>query len=231
LLINKKNIDLEIFKCYYYYSKGGYKMEKGKNNTVMLAIIGIATLLIAVVGATFAYFSAVVNNSETSKTVSIKSASIVTDFTSRNVITATDIYPRAEVWGSKQFTISTYAATGYSADYTVNLVVDALDGGKSAFTAGQLVYTLEVDAANTTTDNGTTITPKTDATVTGAKLPVTGTLAIGNGTLAGAGTDVQVKHSYILKVYFPDTGVPQNNEQGKQFKAHLEVVGGTITTP
>lgn len=42
-------------------------MSEGKNNTVMLTIIGIATLLIAVVGATFAYFSATLTGTDSEK--------------------------------------------------------------------------------------------------------------------------------------------------------------------
>ena len=36
--------------------------EKGRNNTAMLTVIAIATLLVAVVGATFAYFSTAQSN-------------------------------------------------------------------------------------------------------------------------------------------------------------------------
>ena len=43
--------------------------EKGKNNTALLTVIAIATLLVAVVGATFAYFSTGISNDNQKVTV------------------------------------------------------------------------------------------------------------------------------------------------------------------
>ena len=40
-------------------------MERGNGNTVLLTVIGVATLLVALVGATFAYFTATVTDSST----------------------------------------------------------------------------------------------------------------------------------------------------------------------
>lgn len=219
-------------------------MKEGKSNTVMLTIIGIATLLIAVVGATFAYFSAVLTGNETSKSVSIKSATIGTVYDGGNVITAANIYPKnSYVWGEKDFTIKTTASVGSSVNYTVNLIVtesgtcsnaayddsasctaaSAVWTAGSSFTAGSLKYTVEVDTANTTSGNGTTMTA-----ITTTDLPVAlGTHALGTGTLAGAGAS-EVKHAYKLKIYFPETGTDQNSEQGKLFKAHLEVIGANL---
>ena len=44
-------------------------MKEGNNNTVLLTVIGIATLLVAVVGATFAYFSAQLSGTENQSTM------------------------------------------------------------------------------------------------------------------------------------------------------------------
>ena len=37
-------------------------MNNGKGNMILLTVIAVATLLVAVVGATFAYFGATMNN-------------------------------------------------------------------------------------------------------------------------------------------------------------------------
>lgn len=202
-------------------------MREGKNNTVMLTIIGIATLLVAVVGATFAYFSAILTGNETTTTVTINSASVVSEFDGGAAITASNIYPKAEAWGEKAFTIKTTASTGQNINYAVKLIIDANDDPLQSFTLGQLKYTLEVDADNTTAGNGTTMAAVTDQT----NLPVEvgSSNEIGTGTLTGAGTSTEIKHSYKLKIYFPDTGADQNEQQGRQFKAHLQVVGANIT--
>ena len=44
-------------------------MERGNGNTVLLTVIGVATLLVALVGATFAYFTASVTNEASPVTV------------------------------------------------------------------------------------------------------------------------------------------------------------------
>lgn len=46
----------------------------GKNNTILLTVIAIATLLVVVTGATFAYFAAVVKGNDTASSISIKAS-------------------------------------------------------------------------------------------------------------------------------------------------------------
>ena len=43
--------------------------DNSKTNTLLLTVIGVATLLVAVIGATFAYFTAQVGGGESSTTV------------------------------------------------------------------------------------------------------------------------------------------------------------------
>ena len=40
-------------------------MNENKSNTLLLTVIGVATLLVAVVGASFAYFTAQLSGTET----------------------------------------------------------------------------------------------------------------------------------------------------------------------
>ena len=59
----------------FNYSKGGYKrMEKGRRDTVLLTVIAIATLLVAIVGATFAFFTAQLNGNNRTSTITIQSS-------------------------------------------------------------------------------------------------------------------------------------------------------------
>ena len=56
-------------------------MKDNKGTTVLLTVIGIATLLVAVVGATFAYFSATVKETytdEDGKDVVVQAATVGT---------------------------------------------------------------------------------------------------------------------------------------------------------
>ena len=43
--------------------------DNSKTNTLLLTVIGVATLLVAVIGSTFAYFTAQVSGSEKTSTV------------------------------------------------------------------------------------------------------------------------------------------------------------------
>ena len=54
-------------------------MESNKQNTALLIVIAVATLLVAVVGATFAYFTAV-NNQGSTATVTTTAGSMKIDF-------------------------------------------------------------------------------------------------------------------------------------------------------
>ena len=53
-------------------------MENKKGTTVLLTVIGIATLLVAVVGATFAYFTASVTETNETTNVTVTSATLGT---------------------------------------------------------------------------------------------------------------------------------------------------------
>lgn len=50
--------------------------NKNKSNTLLLTVIAVATLLVAVIGATFAYFTAAIANAESSSTVIVNSANL-----------------------------------------------------------------------------------------------------------------------------------------------------------
>lgn len=70
-----------------------------KKNTILLTVIAIATLLVAVVGATFAYFTAQVTTTNNGQnTTDVKTAALASatmDMGSK--VTANDVYPGAKV--------------------------------------------------------------------------------------------------------------------------------------
>ena len=199
-------------------------MSEGKNNTVMLTIIGIATLLIAVVGATFAYFSAQVSGLDDQQEDVIKSATVGTTFNGGNEVTAANIYPKAEAWGTKKFSITSNSSTGVTTSYNISLVIDANDKAdgvtpNKTFESGALSYTLtgkEKDAS----------TPGTVASSNGEK--AINELSAGKSILLGTAiingnAGKTVTQEYTLNFFFKDTGGDQNANQGAQFKAHIVI--------
>ena len=199
-------------------------MSEGKNNTVMLTIIGIATLLIAVVGATFAYFSAQVSGLEGQKEDVIKSATVGTTFIGGAEVTAANIYPKEEAWGTKVFSITSNSSTGVTTSYNISLVIDANDKAdgvtpNKTFESGALSYTLtgkEKDAS----------TPGTVASSNGEKaideLSAGKSILLGTATING-NAGKTVTQEYTLNFFFKDTGGDQNANQGAQFKGHIEI--------
>lgn len=202
-------------------------MSEGKNNTVMLTIIGIATLLIAVVGATFAYFSATLTGTNSEKEYTVRSATVGTEFNSGNQIAAAGIYPKAEAWGTKTFSIKTTATKGVSTKYKITLVIDDNDttadatisdgaGHVKRFQANALSYTLTATEANAAT-KGTMPT----ATETQIAYP-SKDIVFGEATIYG--NDAQeVTQTYTLSMFFKDTNEDQNANQGAQFKGHIAI--------
>lgn len=202
-------------------------MSEGKNNTVMLTIIGIATLLIAVVGATFAYFSATLTGISDEKEYTVRSATVGTQFNGGADITATGIYPKEEAWGTKTFSIKTTSTKGVSTKYRISLVIDDNDttadetisdgaGHIKRFQANALSYTLTAIEANAATE-GTMPT----ATETQIADP-SDDIVFGEATIYGNDA-VEVTQTYTLSMFFKDTGTDQNANQGAQFKGHIAI--------
>ena len=202
-------------------------MSEGKNNTVMLTIIGIATLLIAVVGATFAYFSATLTGTNNEKEYTVRSATVGTEFNGGVDITATGIYPKEEAWGTKTFSIKTTSTKGLSTKYRISLVIDDNDttadttisdgaGHVKRFQANALSYTLTAIEANAATKG--TMPTATETKIADPSKDI----VFGEATIYGNDA-VEVTQTYTLSMFFKDTGTDQNANQGAQFKAHIEI--------
>ena len=202
-------------------------MSEGKNNTVMLTIIGIATLLIAVVGATFAYFSATLTGTNNEKEYTVRSATVGTEFNGGADITATGIYPKEEAWGTKTFSIKTTSTKGVSTKYRISLVIDDNDttadttisdgaGHVKRFQANALSYTLTAIEANAATKG--TMPTATETQIADPSKDI----VFGEATIYGNDA-VEVTQTYTLSMFFKDTGTDQNANQGAQFKAHIAI--------
>ena len=110
-----------------------------KKNMVLLTVIAVATLLVAVVGATFAYFTATVQDTrgtesgegKTSVTAgSVASTTIVSNpETSIGKFTANDVYPgHREVAGMK-VSVSNSGEQEITTNTKVNIVYDVTNNG------------------------------------------------------------------------------------------------------
>lgn len=173
----------------------------GKSSTILLTVIGIATLLVVVVGATFAYFAAQISGNDTSTSVLITASSQGTtiQFTGGEENNLSGIYPRTDAWLIKDVTIQNTAVSGSTstATYTFGLEVT-----ENSYTLGDLQYTFVIKSAPTATSTKET-TDKTN---------LVNNTDIGHGTVNLVATNTI---TYTFNLYYVNkTDVNQNPGSG-----------------
>lgn len=204
----------------------------GKNNTILLTVIAIATLLVVVTGATFAYFAAVVRGNENASSISITAASEGTKvaFSGGETVNLTNIYPKGTApgseWITKNVTLSSSktdstgtskytftmsgAANGF--DFTDDEGNEVKDGTKNI----KFTFTRDATAKNSEGELTEVTTPTETATPT--------SVVDSAGTIIGSGI---VKNNfantvtYVLKVYYDNASYNQNNGAQREFSFHI----------
>ena len=89
---------------------GDNSMEEFKGQTIFLSVIGVATLLVAIIGATFAWFNISASKEEESKNIVVTTASLSSIvFEDGSSIDAKDIFPGTDK--TKTFMIAQTDAT------------------------------------------------------------------------------------------------------------------------
>ena len=225
-------------------------MEKGNGNTVLLTVIGVATLLVALVGATFAYFTAAVSNNQ-AQSISVTTATPV-----GLVYVGTELVLDNAIPGQsaeeKTFTVTNPGASSdmpstTAQEYDLDIIIDsngftyttteaAIAAGKS--TTPQLVVT--VTAASTTAgDNAKSNTPvlKIDDDDTDGVVTVTDNTYVADftdgttkakatssfGLVASQRIEIGEVQTYTINLDFEELDIAQDNNQTKSFNAHIEI--------
>lgn len=183
-------------------------MENQRGQSIFLSVVGVATLLVAIVGATFAYFSITVQGNETASSINVQTAiagNVI--FTDGDNISITEIYPG---WSAtKHFTVKneTVGATGEISygiflNVTTNTITDEA--------LGAFKYTL----SGTSSNSGDVIS-LTDQVVP----DINGENELSDqGSLNGVDT-----HTYTFVIELEETSSDQNAAQGKAFSGVLQV--------
>lgn len=194
-------------------------MNEGKGNNILLVIVAIATLLVAVIGATFAYFTAIVAGEETKETLRINSGTIGTEFAGGAAISVLAAAPQDDPLGEKIFTLTGITKTDALITYKLGLVVS-----KNTFMPGALKYKL---SHHEDSDDTERMAPEIELT----DIPVGGVENLGQGTFQGPiPVEEPIVHKYVLGIYFPETGTNQNENQEKELNAHVKIDDPTTTT-
>lgn len=186
------------------------KEERSKNGLVLL-ILGVATVLVALIGATFAYFTSVINavNGNQSVTVNTTTVEGVT-YTASETLALIDAIPGD--YAEATFTISNPNASAL-VEYGLKFVPDVND---FEVTDGdnQLVVTI----------SGGQIVGNKTLDYTDGENSVEQTI-VDKVSLAAKATD-----EYTVRVDFFETQSNQNTNQSKNFAGHIEVTESIITS-
>ena len=178
--------------------------EERKNNKVVLLILGVATVLVALVGATFAYFTATVN-AEKTQSVTVTTAKIEgVIYTASDPISLLNVIPGASAHAT--FTIKNPNASA-TALYSMDLITDA---------------------NNFVTDDGEN---QLIVTVTGGKITGSKTFDMTDGsntaprnivTKVQLGAGLTDEYTINIEfVNFPDKA--QDTNQDKTYVGHIDV--------
>lgn len=222
-------------------------MEGKNGNTVLLTVIGVATLLVALVGATFAYFTASVTNSS-SQSISIVTATPVSLTTTQGTAVAIEnAVPSQEgkSFADVTFTVTNPASSTVTQTYDLSVLIDAntftTDPTETGDKATDMVEQLFLNVTETTDNTAKTHLKVGNSTATtvhtsSAKTSNTSSLAysvewdVTNGDHATKkiAEDQEIyrgeTQSFTMRVAFVDIGKNQNaNSSGKTFSAHMEM--------
>lgn len=172
--------------------------NNNKGNMILLTILSISTLLVAVIGATFAYFNVSMSARDNETTIEVTNGSISIEH-QENANISFAKQPAGTLVASKSFTITGLITGSSNLNYEVDLKVSS-----NTYDNSQLVYEL---ISNNDSNNGTIIASTNEkvAIPTGDN-----TIILGKGIFAGPITSGAV-HSYILNIYVADEVNPADN--------------------
>ena len=182
-------------------------MDETKSQSIFLSIIGIATLLVAIIGATFAWFSITITGNENPSDIVINSGTLgQVSFVDGTNIEIKNLMPGS--FTNKTFTVSQTdpSATG---KISYNIVLNVKSNTLSPNAQGQFVHSL-TSSGNT---NGGTL-----ANFTSTEVP-TQSMIIGSGVIEGYEV-----HTYQYTIGLNNINENQNAAQGKEFSGYLSVV-------
>ena len=193
--------------------KNNMEGQNKKSNQTLLTVIAVATLLVAVVGTSFAYFTASVSGNDTASSVIVSTGRVGSlTYSSNEGVTLSNALPGAQS-ASVTFTVAYSGQTGTSAKYY--LYWDQVTN--TFVTKSDLVYTITGSGTGAISLSNQTA-PSTNNTFVPS--------SVGGSTADVATINGGATHTYTYYVRFKETGSDQNSNQGKKFTGRLQVSAG-----
>ena len=189
-------------------------MDNNRGQTIFLSVIGIATLLVAIIGATFAYFTTTMTGD--AGDVNVGTATLgKSTFAVNKAITSTNALPG---WKDTATITLTLEPSDYDVNYACYLnVTTSSEDADAPITSSDLdeFYVMTaVNADSTALSSDITLDAATELAL---KNRTDDKIKIAHGTLK-AGTSNTV-HKIDYTIHFKETGTDQNTLQGKTLAA------------
>ncbi len=212
---------------------------ENRKNTILLTVIAVATLLVAVVGATFAYFTAQGGAGASAKvtvTTGTAASSDLGTFGAINIYADATTFAKGkgDATGETTGTVS-WTAPGATADHTpdetdrtfcynASLVIDKNTFTKSVAntTNAKELYYKVVKGTTTLIDEDSLVDLSTGTGITGTlKIPTTkGGKNYNHTLIADAGATIS--DSWTITVTLKNLDIDQNENTGKQLTGTLQ---------
>lgn len=184
-----------------------------KKNMVFLSVIAVATLLTAVVGTTFSFFTATATPEDQKdyKDTTINTATLGVVYAQDSAINLANAVPGA----TANYTLSVHNTSSVAIDF--NLVWKNVTNTIAAVdAAGDVTYKIESCGTDSSCASPSAVQAET-------KLPEDGEE---NEAIAGASRltiNAGATNYYRVTVTIKDTGAQQNNLQGKSFSGQVQI--------
>lgn len=180
-------------------------MNENSSKQVLLSVLGIAVLVVAVVGVSFAFFT-YSKQGTTSNTLT--TGNIFFNFTEGNAISLSNEFPRTDTSGKAltteqngalTFTITGYDSSAKGIDYTVLAIPGDTDGTKTRFKDSEIKLYL-VASTSETTNNITNKYSTPTVVGTDGSLTTSG-ITLATGKITATSSTAQQTDSYTLRMW------------------------------
>lgn len=167
-------------------------MNNNKGNFILLMVLAITTLLVAVAGATFAYFGATNNSGNETATIEMNSGTLSVEYDDNSKIKSENAIDDNLI-ANKKFTVSGALTGANNLNYQISIKVN-----NNTYPEGSLTYTL---VSNNISNNGKVAILTEAATINSNKV------VVGQGAFAGPVEDA--KHEYTLVINYNGVKNPE----------------------
>ncbi len=185
-----------------------------RKQKIVVSITGIFLVLMILVGLTYAYFLTKITGNTNPKSISVTTANLAIVYEDNSAeILGKDLIlePNSEKEiGTKTFTVTNKgnAKTSYVVVIDETKITNATDGTTTTFESNDFRYTLTCVRKNGKTCNGESIQ---------SIFPIQG------GFLVSNSISVNDVHSYVLTMWYIDTGIDQTNDMNKRLEARINI--------